>query len=122
MNRKQLWIVIMVTLLTFCGTSLSVLGQATGTGKAAPQGPQAQSRMITIQGKIDHMESMGGYFIQGQKPREIFTILNQNPEVLGKLAKSGQVVTIEAKVVQGDNILIESIGGKKYVKPAPAPK
>jgi len=122
MNGKQLWIVVMVTLLIFSGTSLSVLCQATSKGQAAPQGSQGQSRMITIQGKIDHMESMGGYFIQGQKPREIFTILNQNPEVLGKLAKSGQVVTIEAKVVQGDNILIESIGGKKYVKQEPAPK
>jgi hypothetical protein len=113
MKAKRLWLVILAVCLVFSGISITALGQGKAPGTAA-QPPQREAKKITITGKIDHLDSMGGYFIQGQKPPEVFIILNQNPQVLGKLVKSGQVVKIEAKVEQGDNIYIEQIDGKPY--------
>lgn len=114
MKAKELWLFILAVCVAFTLTSIVALGQEKAPGKAAPQPPSRQAKKITIVGKIDHLDSMGGYFIQAQKFPEIFTILNQNPKVLAKLAKSGQVVKIQATVVQGDNILIEQIDGKPY--------
>ena len=114
MKAKVLWLVILAVCLVFSGTSPTALGQEKAPGKTVPQPPAREVKKITITGKIDNLDSMGGYFVQGQKPPEVFIILNQNPQVLGQLAKSGQVVKIEAKVKQGDNILIEQIDGKPY--------
>lgn len=114
MKPKGLWLVILAVCLVFSDISITALGQEKAPGTTAPQPPSREAKQITITGKIDHLDSMGGYFIQGQKPPEVFIILNQNPAILGKLAKSGQVVKIAAKVQQGDNILIEQIDGKPY--------
>lgn len=77
--------------------------------------PAAQLMKMTITGKIAKAEQ--GYIIQGQKPRELFNILNANPEVLDKLVKSGKTVTIEAVSVVGDNVNIRKIDDKAYQEP-----
>ena len=71
---------------------------------------------ITVVGKIVKDESMGGYYIQGKQPPEIFNIVNQNPKVLEKYAKNGKDVTIEAQSAMGDNLVIEKIEGEKYAE------
>ena len=67
---------------------------------------------MIITGKITHEES--GYYIQGQQPREIYIIHNSDPQVLETLAKSGQTVVIDARIILGDNVAIEKIDGKEY--------
>ena len=89
-----------------------VLAQAPQAG-AKPGAPAAARPMtMSISGKIAKTEQ--GYIIQGQEPRELFTILNPNPQVLDSLIKSGRSVTIEAVSVMGDNVNIQKIDGKAY--------
>jgi hypothetical protein len=84
-------------------------------GPPPPQSPAPQTRpapkVITVQGKIAQMKAMGGYYLRSRP--EVFKIANQNPAVLGPLAKSGKTVTIEAQYF-GDLLTILKIDGKKY--------
>jgi len=84
----------------------AVAGQ--GQKKVQTRAPMA----ITITGKITHEDS--GYYIQGQKPPEVFVIYNPNARILEELAKSGKIVTIDARIILGDNVAIEKIDGKEY--------
>jgi hypothetical protein len=90
----------------------SALAQQKASTPATP--PAAKAVKLTVVGKIVKDESMGGYYIQGKKPPEVFRIVNQNPTVLEQYAKSGKEVTIEARSEVGDNLAIEKIEGKKY--------
>ncbi len=112
-SRKTRWLFILICALTIfpAGPGLAQ-GPGTKETSPAPQAPQTLQKII-VQGKIAYMEAMGGYYIQGEKPHEVFTIANQNPKVLGRLAKSGKSVTIEARPM-GDLLTIEKLDGKKY--------
>lgn len=74
-------------------------------------------RSMTITGEI--AQAGHGYIIRGKVPAEIFTILNPDPKVLDKLVKSGRTVTIEVRIVSGDNIEIVKLDGAAYSNPAP---
>lgn len=67
---------------------------------------------MTIQGKI--VKEADKYYIQGQTPPEVFTILNPDPGKLEKIIKSSKSVKIDVRIVQGDNVEIKKIGGKPY--------
>jgi hypothetical protein len=110
-------LVILATAVLFLVATVG--GSALAQKKAAaPAQPSAAKVLkITVVGKIVEDASMGGYYIQGKKPPEIFRIVNQNPQVLGKYAKSGKEVTIEAHSALGDNLVIDKIQGKKYMEP-----
>jgi hypothetical protein len=106
--RKSLFIIGFLALTLVASP---VLAQAPKAADKQPA-PAAQTLKLTITGKIAKTEQ--GYIIQGQKPPELFTILNPNPKVLDRLAKSGKPVTIEAVSVVGDNVNIQKIDGKPY--------
>jgi len=82
---------------------------------AAPKAARTAPLKIMITGKI--YKDKTGYYIQGEKPPEVFTILNPDSKVLDQLAKSGRTVTIEAVSVVGDNVDLEKIDGKPYQGP-----
>jgi hypothetical protein len=109
-------------VVTLTAAALFFLGCLGGNGLAQEKAatpakpPAAKSMKLTVVGKIVKDESMGGYYIQGKKPAEIFRIVNQNPKVLGKYAKNGKDVTIVARSAMGDNLVIEKIEGKKYTE------
>lgn len=86
--------------------------QAPKAGANQPAASAAKPIVLTITGKI--VKGDQGYTIQGQKPPELFTVLNPNPSVLDTLVKSGKTVTIEAVSVMGDNVNIQKIDGKPY--------
>jgi len=67
---------------------------------------------MTIVGQIAH--SRNAYIIRGEKPAEVFTILNGEPSKLARLAGSNQTVTIEVRIVSGDNVEIVTIEGEPY--------
>jgi hypothetical protein len=107
-------------LVYAAAAAVFILGGLSGAAQAQAPAKTAvaqEAKKITVQGKIITSQSRGGYFIRGEKPREVFGISNQNPEALAPLAKSGQVVTIAAKVVLGDMLAIETIDGKPYPEP-----
>ena len=109
---KKLTILAVAVLFFMIVVGESALAQEKAKAPAKP--PAAKVMKIKVVGKIVKDKSMGGYYIQGKKPPEIFRIVNQNPKVLGKYAKSGKDVTIEAHSALGDNLFIEKIEGKKY--------
>ncbi len=108
---KKLILIAAILSLTLTGP---VLAQGPKAAEKQPA-PAAQPMKMTITGKIAKAEQ--GYIIQGQKPPELFAILNANAKVLDKLVKSGKTVTIEAVSVVGDNVNIGKIDGKAYREP-----
>ncbi len=92
-------------------------------GAGSPQKPatpstamQTKASTETIQGTVDFMERLGGYFIRGQNPGGEFFIVNQNPKVLKGLKESGKTVTVQGYITnQGaEYFFIQKIDGKKY--------
>jgi hypothetical protein len=106
MKSKKLGFVVAAALLA--------LALVAGGALAQPAAPGVQK--ITVLGQITKDATMGGYYIQGEKPPEVFRIVNQNPKVLENYVKSGKSVTVEARVVQGDNLAIEKIDGQTYLE------
>ena len=105
-------LIVVIAVLSLALASAPVLSQAPKAGAIEPAPAAAKPITLTITGKI--VKGDQGYIIQGQRPPELFTILNPNPSVLDKLVKSGNTVTIEAVSVMGDNVNIKKIDGKPY--------
>jgi hypothetical protein len=112
MQTKKLATLAVAALFFLATVGGSALAQEKGQAPAKP--PAAQALKLKVVGKIVKDESMGGYYIQGTKPPEVFRIINQDPKVLEHYAKSGKDVTIEAQSAVGDNLVIEKIEGKNY--------
>ncbi len=75
---------------------------------------------IGLVAKIGYAKDQGGYFIKNN-PRYGFgnkVILNQNYEVLGRLARRGKFVTISGRVspieFRANHVYIEAIDGRPY--------
>jgi hypothetical protein len=110
-KRMILSIALSLLVVAIAGQAGFALGQAQDTKKGEFK--------ITIQGKIDHMEQLGGYFVLGEKPGGEFMIVNQNPKVLAELMKSKKTVTVEGSLKGAEWLTIEKIDGKPYSgKPA----
>jgi len=101
MNQKKKVLALLVI-------SLGLVAFLSGTCLA-----QTGLMEITVKGKIAYLDAMGGYYVQGANNN--YLIMNQNPGVLAKLAKSGKTVTVTAEVVAGgDSLNITTIKGKPY--------
>ncbi len=75
---------------------------------------------IGLVARIGYNRALGGYFIKNN-PRLGFgnkVILNQNYEVLGRLARRGKFVTISGRVspieFRANHVFIEAIDGRPY--------
>ncbi len=75
---------------------------------------------IGLVGRIGYSKDRGGYYIRNN-PRYGFgdkVILNQNYEVLGRLARRGKIVTISGRVspleFRANHVFIEAINGRPY--------
>jgi len=79
---------------------------------ARDSGAQTVVRKMKITGEI--AEAQHGYIIRGKVPAEVFTILNPVPEKLDAFVKSEKTVSLEVRIVSGDNVEIEKIDGKQY--------
>jgi hypothetical protein len=111
---KMLLLSVLLCLPTLLFTQPVLCGQGqTAVQPAAGASQEGQS--ITVRGKIEFMEQLGGYYVNGEDPAGEFMITNQNSDVLGKLLKSGKTVTIEGRLPMGAELLfIETIDGKQY--------
>jgi hypothetical protein len=99
---------LMLLIIVF---SLVLLAFADHESKAQ-MGQERVVRKMNITGEI--AKAAHGYIIRGKTPAEIFTILNPDPTILDEFVKSGRIFDIEVRIVSGDNVEIEKIGGKKY--------
>ncbi len=77
-----------------------------------PHVPKSIILKMTVTGKI--VKVSDGYFIQGQNPPEVFTILNPIPVKLDNIVNSGEAVKIDVRIILGDNVEIEKISGRSY--------
>ena len=75
---------------------------------------------IGLVAKIGYAKDQGGYFIKNN-PRYGFgnkVILNQNYELLGRLARRGKFVTISGRVspleFRANHVFIEALDGRPY--------
>jgi len=108
--------------------SLILLLAFTGVGQAQRYVPdpdvygkiKGAYQPIGLVAKIGYNRDLGGYYIKNN-PRYGFgnkVILNQNFEVLKKLARRGKYVTISGRVspieFRAGHILIEAIDGRPY--------
>jgi hypothetical protein len=94
--------------------SLFLFAAGTGFAQAPAQETKKEPLRITIEGKIKYMKDLGGYYLQGEKPRGEFMIVNQNPNVLKIIMKNKKIVTAEGTLRTPEFLTIETIDGKKY--------
>jgi hypothetical protein len=114
MNFKRLNRIILILSIV---TMVACPGIAQKPQGQTPEGKAPESSPIFVIGKIEYLQSEGGYFIRGDQPfGRKFKIANQNPELLEPLLKSGSKhVNIEGRLTAGTNILfIEKLQGEPY--------
>ena len=99
-------------LLLLAGTALVIGGAPVNQQPKMPGAQKREVKQMNITGGI--AKSNYGYIIRGKVPAEIFTILNADPKVLDEFVKSGKTVSLETRIVSGDNVEIMKIDGKEY--------
>ncbi len=104
-------------------TLLCMLIAATAAGSCFAQDAAKEARpapnVITIQGRIEYMDMLGGYYVHGVRPGGEWIILNKNPEVLKTYMESKKVLTIEGIRPMPERITILKIDGKDNAGAAP---
>ncbi len=105
-NRALVGIVLVLSLFFFAAGACFAQAPAKETKK--------EPFRITVEGKIKYMKDLGGYYLQGEKPRNEFMIVNQNPKVLKKIMDSKKTVTAKGTLRAAEFLTIETIDGKKY--------
>ena len=108
MKTKRMVLSVLVALLF----AVIAVGTCFAQGQAQPA---KEPRVITLQGKIEFMDQLGGYFVHGVRPGGEWMILNQNPEVLKKYMEGKKTLTIEGTLRGTERITIMKIDGKEYV-------
>jgi hypothetical protein len=106
MRKRQPLIVLIISGVLACSSPAVQQPKQ----QSAPQGSVRQMSITGEIGKLDY-----GYVIRGKTPSStIFTILNPDPVILDPYADSEKIVSIEIRIVSGDNIEIVRIDGKHY--------
>ncbi len=114
MNRKKIWLSLVMGLLTLAWVSNMAFAQAV-TPEPGPAGKPQEAPKVTIEGKILYMKSFGGYIVVSETPHEEYKIINENAKILSDLATKGKPVKIEGRLPRGAYLLsIEKIDGKAY--------
>jgi hypothetical protein len=95
---------------------LSLFFFVAGVGFAQAPAPDTKKEpfRITVEGKINYMKDLGGYYLQGEKPRNEFMIVNQDPKVLKKIMQSKKTIAAERTLRGAEFLTIETIDGNKY--------
>ena len=113
MSTKRMMLSALLSLLVaVMAASACAQGQA--------QQPMKEPNTFTLQGTIEYMDQLGGYYVHGVKPGGEWMILNKNPEVLKKYMESKKTLTIEGILKGPERITILKIDGKEYIAEKPA--
>ena len=108
MKAKRMMLSVLLSLLVaaIAVGSCFAQGQAQETKKEAP--------LTSLQGRIEYMDQLGGYFVHGVRPGGEWMILNKNPEVLKGYMESKKTLKIEGILSGPERITIKKIDGKEY--------
>src|SRR4030042_6074139 len=99
MNHRRLFLMIL-------SLSIITMVACSGLTQKPAETTKPEGSPITIKGKIDYMKNLGGYFVLGDVPAREYIIMNENLKVLEELYKSGKIVTIEGRIVPGEQELL----------------
>ncbi len=95
--------------------SVIVVVACSGVSQKPNESAKPEGSSITVKGKIEYMDRLGGYFVHGFEPGGELFIVNQDPRILGDLMKRGKTLTIEGRIVRGaEYLFIERIDGQPY--------
>jgi len=112
---RKIQTLILLTAAVFLISSVFASRQSDAqTGRPDPV------KKTTLTGQI--AKSRHGYVIRsrrGNAPSEIFTIRNPVPKMLDDLVSSQKTVSIEVRIITGDNVKIEKIDGREYLHDGP---
>ena len=110
MSHKRLIRIILSLLIV-------TLVACSGLTQKPAETTKPEGSPMTVKGKIEFMERLGGYFVHAFEPGGEFFIMNQDPKVLEELMKSGKTLTIEGRLdlTRGaEYLFIEKIDGVPY--------
>ena len=106
MRKRQLLMILVISGVLACSSPAVQQPKQ----QIVPKGTVRQMSITGEIGKLDY-----GYVIRGKTPSStIFTILNPNPGMLDPYAESEKKVSIDVRIVSGDNVEIVRIDGKEY--------
>ncbi len=78
----------------------------------------AQTAVVATKGKMtltaEVVKIRDNYMLRAEKPAEVFTVLNPDPQILDEIINKGKTVQVEVQIVSGDNVNITTINGKNY--------
>lgn len=95
--------------------SLTGLGTLEVASAASPPPATAENPLaleLRVTGTI--FVQGGEYYVRIRGPVHVLRIINPLPAVLDEFARTGKPVRIEALVVQGDNVAVETLDGRGY--------
>jgi len=106
MRKRQLLMILVISGVLACSSPAVQQPKQ----QIVPKGTVRQMSITGEIGKLDY-----GYVIRGKTPSStIFTILNPNPGMLDPYAESEKNVSVDVRIVSGDNVEIVRIDGKEY--------
>lgn len=94
---------------------ISILSTIFVSEQSKSQTNEPDIKKFTINAEIAKVR--GSYILRAEKPAEIFTVLNPDPEILDEFISKGQTARLEVQIVSGDNVHIKTINGQKYAEP-----
>ncbi len=104
---KLVQIILSLSIITMVACS--------GLNQKPAETAKPEGSPITVKGKIEYMDRLGGYFVHGLEPGGELFIVNQDPKLLDGLMKGGKTLTIEGRIVRGAEYLyIDKIDGQPY--------
>lgn len=109
---RRLVFSLFVTAVTVCFSLYAGQFTRAQSTQLPNESQRAAAQTMVITGKI--VKEAGTYYIQGQRPSSIFTILNPVPKKLDGIVKNGKSIEVEVGIVLGDNVEIQKINGKAY--------
>lgn len=108
---KNIWFYI-ITFVCVFSFIITFSGQAPSAETVQGDPQISVLKQISITGQFE--KTAHGYIIRGQSPRNVFDILNPDPEVLDAWVATGRIALVEARIVLGDHIQIQKIDDKVY--------
>jgi hypothetical protein len=104
-RRNPMRIVLVLAVVSFFALA----------GCAQRQVQTLEGTKVTVKGKVESMQALGGYFVMGEDPPGEYMIVNQDQKLLQNLKTSGKTVIIDGHYTIGaDHLFIEKIDGQPY--------
>ncbi len=106
-----LFIISCLVTVTACSLKPCTVKLEDGIEYLEPESEKYETmHRVTVEGKIDYVEKLGGYVIRSEKETLTLRIVNQDPELLADLLRRGQTLAFEGHFTIGkDRFFINKV-------------